>query len=180
MTTPAAGGGDPNFGPGGYLPPKAAHRARKIVLRGPMGVGWPLAAIVAAVVVLATGAAFLWFRARPPGPPFVLAAALTDIDASGGAVVPVGDEPILLVRAGGTLRAFAAPGFDVGWCPTSERLEQPSTASVWALDGALLGGEGGSLAPVRAVVHDADVYVDPAAGSARPPRPTGVRPACAL
>lgn len=172
--------GRPEYGPAGYLPPRAAHRARKIVLRGPMGVGWSLAAIVAAVAVLSTGGFFVWSRAQPPGPPLVLAAPLRHIDARGAAVVDVGALPVLIVRAGGSLRAFAAPAVDVGWCEDSQRLERPTTASVWALDGALLGGRGRSLPPLRAVVHDGDVYVDPTPGDPAVPRPAVARPACGL
>ena len=47
--------GDPEYGPGGYLPSKAAGRARKIVLRAPLGIGWIVASVVLAVVIAVVG-----------------------------------------------------------------------------------------------------------------------------
>ncbi|HWB72263.1 MAG TPA: hypothetical protein VG452_08590 [Egibacteraceae bacterium] len=67
-------------GPPGYLPQRAARRARKIVLRAPLGVGWILAALAAALVVAAAGLAFLLARTGPPGPPFVAVAELDDLE----------------------------------------------------------------------------------------------------
>ncbi|HUG87123.1 MAG TPA: hypothetical protein VMM13_21320, partial [Euzebya sp.] len=43
----------PEFGPGGYLPARAAQRARKIVLREQMGLHWAVAAVVAGLLILA-------------------------------------------------------------------------------------------------------------------------------
>nr|MBA2530088.1 adenosylcobinamide-GDP ribazoletransferase [Euzebyales bacterium] len=60
----------PDYGPRGYLPERAAKRARKIVLREQMGPAWPLAAVAAALLVGATGLWYLVTAGRPPGPPY--------------------------------------------------------------------------------------------------------------
>lgn len=170
----------PDAGPPGYLPQRAARRARKIVLRAPLGVGWILAALAAALVVAAAGLAFLFARAGPPGPPFVPVAELDDLGH--GAARVLTSEPagrLLVVRAGGRLRAFEASGQPVVYCPASRRLESPS-GQVWTLEGQLTGGRGQSLRPVASQVFAGVVYVDP---TARPPpapaAPVGEAPACA-
>lgn len=174
----------PDFGPGGYLPRRAAQRARKIVLREQMGMGWPIAAVTAAVVVALVGAVFLFTATRgaPPGPPFVPVAPLTAVGADGAGTFALdgaggGVDGVLVVRAGG-LRTYAAPGVDVTYCAASRRLEAPGR--VWNLRGRLVGGDGQSLRPLPTRLHDGQVYVDPAAaGPAPEPSPAGETPACA-
>jgi hypothetical protein len=144
----------PDFGPSGYLAPRAAKRARKIVLRERMGLGWPLAAVLAGVVIAVVAAVF-FLRTGPPGPPFVAVISIIDI-APGTA--ELGGEDVLVVRAAGRVRAFRAPGVPVWWCGRNRRLE--SAGSVWTIDGALTGGEGESLRPLETAVHDGRVYVD--------------------
>src|SRR5690606_17036265 len=56
----------PDFGPSGYLPPRAARRARKIMLREPLGLQWAVAAVVAGLLVLLAGAGYLLWQSRPP------------------------------------------------------------------------------------------------------------------
>jgi len=51
--------GDEEFGPGGYLPKQAASRARKIILRAPMGAGWIIASVALGVLIFVAGAIFL-------------------------------------------------------------------------------------------------------------------------
>lgn len=170
----------PDFGPGGYLPRRAAQRARKIVLREQMGIGWPLAAVAAAVVVAAVGVTFLLTRSQPPGPPFAAVGPLDVADPAGVAVVQVDDPSteLLVVRAGGGVRVFEAPDATVVYCPDSRRLEAPGV--VWNLRGRLVGGEGQSLRPLATRIHEGQLYVDPgSAGPPPPPAPAGETPACA-
>ncbi|MBW3601967.1 MAG: hypothetical protein KY434_04605 [Actinobacteria bacterium] len=173
---------EPAYGPGGYLPDRAARRARKIVLRSRMGLGWPVAALLAAALVAAAGAVFLATRAGPPGPPLVPVAPVDAVDPRGASVLRAPDgRRVLVVRAGGGVRAFAAPEAAVAWCPASGRLE--SARSVWDSGGSLLGGPGRSLRPLPAQVFAGRLYVDLTSRSsrslARPPaRPAGARPVC--
>lgn len=168
----------PDFGPRGYLPQRAAQRARKIVLREQMGLGWPLAAATAAVVVAAVGAVFLLTRDEPPAPPYTPAVPLEQVDPRGAAVVDVaGIGDVLVVRAGGGVQVFGAPERDAVYCPASGRLEAPG--AVWNLNGRRVGGDGPSLQPVPTDVHGGTVYVDPTRRPPPPsPLPAGEQPAC--
>lgn len=171
--------GQPEYGPGGYLPQRAAKRARKIVLRERMGLGWPLAALAAAAVIAIAGAVFLSTWSSPPPPPWEAAGPLSLVDPA--TVLPIGglDHGALIVRAGGGLRAFASPADPVAYCPPSGRLESASGA-VWGLDGRLLSGQRGerSLRRIPVQVFDGTVYVNPTEGSALPARPGAATPVC--
>lgn len=167
----------PEFGPAGYLPRRAAQRARKIVLREQMGLGWVLAAVAAGIVLVGVGVALLLTRPSAPGPTFAAVAPLTAIDPAGSEVVRADGAAVLVVRAGGGVRAFAAPDADVRYCAASRRLE--ATGRVWNLRGRLVGGDGASLRPLTTRVHEGVVYVDPTGGAAPPPTAGGdERPAC--
>lgn len=169
----------PEFGPGGYLPERAAKRARKIVLREQMGLGWPLAAVLAALLLVGVGAAYFLTQTGPPGDPFVDAGRLDQVDPRGAESlrIPSGDE-VLVVRGGGGVAVFQDPGVEVTWCRQSRRIES-SAGQVWALDGQLVGGGGESLQPLRSAVFDGVVYVDPAPRTPAPdPAPAGERPTC--
>ena len=168
----------PEFGPGGYLPPKASQRARKIVLREQMGFGWPLAAAGAALLVAIAGAFYLATASRPPGAPYVSLGPFAEVDASGAAVLDDGaGNAALVVRAGGPPRVFLAEQ-TVAWCATSGRLEGGGAA--WSSQGQLVYGEGESLQPLRSVVFDGVVYADFTTPQPKPaPAPNDVPPACA-
>ena len=172
----------PEFGPGGYLPPKAAKRARKIVLREQMGFGWPLAAVAASLLVLIAGGAFLLQMSRPPAYPYVAFAPLTDVPAGGAATLTAPDTgwTAHIVRAGGGVRAFAGEPGDPTWGPESGRLETEDAA--WRPDGTLVhrvGSARESLVPLRSVVHDGVIYVDVANLGTPPPPALGDRaPVC--
>lgn len=167
---------EPEYGPRGYLPERAAKRARKIVLRERMGLGWPIAAALAAVLVLFAGAAYVLARAGPPAPPFERLAPLDAVDPRGVATL----DGYLVVRAGGPLRVFVAPAAAVEWCAAAGQLESAAGA-VWSREGFLLGGDAGPLPRVPAEVHAGDVYVDTDPAHVLPP-PTvpvpGTTPAC--
>lgn len=170
----------PEFGPGGYLPPKASKRARKIVLREQMGFGWPLAAVGASLLVLIAGGAFLYLSTRPPSEPFLPVQLLAEVPADGIAYGSTVDPPAaqaVLVRADGPLRAFQAEG-EIQWCPESRRLETADAA--WTSDGRLVFGEGESLQPLRSVVYDGVIYVDFYSEPLPrpPPAPAGDPPVC--
>ena len=53
--TPTPAPEEPEFGPRGYLPPRASKRARKIVLRAPMSLAWVIAPLVIGVILLIVG-----------------------------------------------------------------------------------------------------------------------------
>lgn len=172
---------EPDYGPGGYLPPRAAQRARKIVLRERMGLQWPIAAIVAAAVVAAVGVVFLLRGAAPPQEPFVPVVRLTTLEPGAAETTAADGTEVLLVRAAGGVHAFVAPGrVEPRFCDASHRLEGGSR--VWTLEGRLVGGaaDATSLARLPVTVFDGQVFVDPT--SPRPPAGpsrTGESPRCA-
>lgn len=157
------GHGDPDFGPRGYLPERASHRARKIVLRSPMGLQWVVASLVAGVAVLIAGTLFLASRGSPPQAPFVEVGRL---DAIGNAAtVDLAGEPVLVVTAAGRVRAFAdAAG--VRYCEAGRQLEA-ADGQVWTLTGRGTSGIP-SLAEHPVVVVDGALYVDPSRTVAGP------------
>lgn len=170
----------PEFGPGGYLPRRAAQRARKIILRERMGLGWPIAAVAAAVVLAIVGVVFLLTRTVAPGPPFVAVGPLEDVQPGEARLVEPADAPlpVLVVRVGGGVGVFEAPGEPVVYCAASRRLEAPG--AVWNLRGRLVGGDGDSLRPLSSRVHDGILYVDPSTTTPAPaPARDGETPVCA-
>lgn len=98
----------PDYGPRGYLPERAARRARKIVLRAPLGLQWVVASVVAGLVVLAVGIVFLLRAGGPPSEPF---RAVGPLDAVGDARLLAAHDT-LLVGAAGRVRAFVVPAGD--------------------------------------------------------------------
>lgn len=193
----------PAFGPPGYLPERAARRARKIVLRAPLGLQWIIAAGVVGIVVLAAGVVFLTRAGRPPGPPFTRVGP-ADTLVSGrqdtGVVSDVSDgvtrgtydprRQVLYLRAGGRIRAFAIPdrladaaspaaggGRLPVWCPSSRHLEAAG-GQVWSPTGRALNG-GRSLVSYPVVVVDGIVYANFTQPPPAPaPTDVGTRPAC--
>jgi hypothetical protein len=165
----------PEYGPPGYLPPRAAKRARKIMLREPLGLQWAIAAVIAGVLVLAAGGVLVVLMSRPPGAPFVPSGPLSAIDPRGaGTVATQAGEDVLVVRAAGGVRAFTAPDQPVAWCAESRHLESTS-GHVWEPNGRLIGGQGESLTPLPVEVHDGVLYVNPSAEG----QPVAAQPALA-
>jgi hypothetical protein len=154
--------GDPEFGPRGYLPERAATRARKIVLRSPLGLQWIIASLVAGVVVVIAGVTLLTRGGGPPDPPFVAVAPVAEV---AGEVVHDQRLDVLLVGLGGRIRAFDAPA-DVRYCEVSRRLESPD-GGVWSLTGRALAGDE-SFAEHPTVTSDGQLYVDPTVTTTRP------------
>jgi hypothetical protein len=170
----------PDFGPSGYLPPRAAQRARKIMLREPLGLQWAAAAVVAGALVLIAGGILLLLMSRPPGAPYVAAGQMSAIDARGAGIVRLETgEEVLVVRGGGGVSVFAAPDQPVSWCVESGRLES-ADGTVWEPTGRLIGGRGASLARLPAEVHDGLIYVNPSAEGQRivPQPQRRAAPAC--
>lgn len=174
MTTDGADPGDrdepgadgpPAFGPSGYLPERASKRARKIVLRAPLGMQWVWAAIVAGAIVLVAGLLFLSRADDGPRPPFEPVGPLVDV--ANGEVRTVGGERMLLVTEGGRPRAFDVGGFEdaPAFCPASRRLETPD--GVWSLTGRGHGTP--SLAEFPTIVSADVLYVDPTTTDPGPP-----------
>jgi hypothetical protein len=153
----------PEFGPGGYLPDRAARRARKIVLRAPLGLQWVVASVVAGIVVLAAGLLLLGRGDSRPAAPWVALGALEDLERS--AVDPV--TGLLVVTVGDRLRAFDAPE-GVSYCAPSNRLEHPD-GRVWALTGRGYAGTP-SLVPVPTLTVSGEAFIDPTVRG-EPPAP---------
>ena len=162
----------PAFGPSGYLPDRAARRARKIVLRAPLGLQWVVASLVAGVVVLVAGFLLLGGRADTPGAPWVALGTVEDLPAS----AYDDGTGLLVVHVAGRVRAFDAPP-GVTYCAPSNRLEHPD-GRVWALTGRGLAGTA-SLAPAPTLTVTGIAYLDPTALGI-PPEPVDdpAEPAC--
>jgi len=162
----------PEFGPSGYLPERASQRARKIVLRAPLGAQWIVASLVAGVVVVVAGVWLLLSAGGAPEAPWV---AVTEVDDVGRALT-VAEQDVLLVAGAGRIRAFAAAG-EVVFCPDSNRLESPE-GRVWSLTGRGLGGAA-SLSEHPTMLHERTVYLDPTIEVAGPdPSDEPAEPAC--
>ena len=169
---PRTSGPAPEFGPSGYLPERASQRARKIVLRSPLGLQWVIASVVAGVIVLVAGVVFLLSSGDPPPSPWVGAGPIEDI----GDARPHDDLDVLLVAAGGRIRAFAHAA-DLDYCPDSHRLESPD-GRVYRLTGRGTGGVD-SLTEHPTLVQDGVVYVDPTRTMPGPePSSEVAEPAC--
>lgn len=143
----------PAYGPGGYLPERAAHRARKIILRAPLGLQWIAAALVAGVVVVAASLWVLQGPASELSEPWV---ALGDVSSFGEATY-LDDYDVLVVGAAGRIRVFANAA-DVTFCAASRQLET-ADGRVWRLTGRGTGGEP-SLIEVFSQVHRDVLYID--------------------
>lgn len=152
---PAEAGADVDdleFGPSGYLPPKASARARKIVLRAPLGIQWVVGAVVAGIVVVVAGVLW-WSQSGPPAAPFVATVAVAEVDGS----VVLEDLDALVVTAGGPVVVFA-DATDLALCEANGRIE--GRGGVWsASTGRGFGVE--SLARHPTLVHDGVLFVDP-------------------
>lgn len=145
---------DLDYGPSGYLPKKASARARKIVLRAPLGIQWVIAALVAGVVVVVAGVVFL-SRSGPPGAPYEATVEVTAIDE----VATLDGHDAVAVGAAGPVRVYVLPrdGSEITWCAANDRLE--SGNAVWSSSsGRGLGVE--SLDRHPSEVHDGVLYVD--------------------
>lgn len=153
---------DLEFGPGGYLPERAAKRARKIVLRAPLGMQWVIASVVAGLVVVVAGVLLLT-RGGAPDPPFVAVAEVADV---AGEVVRDETTGAVLVGLSGRVRAFATDE-ELDYCPASRRLESPD-GGVWSLTGRSLSDRP-SLAEHPTLSADGVLYVDPTVTTQPPP-----------
>lgn len=163
----------PEFGPSGYLPPRAAKRARKIVLRAPLGLQWVVGSLIVGALVV--GAGVLWLTADDaPGDPWIALGPAAEVGAASRE-----DDLDLLLVGNGRVRAFAEAGEQgLAFCPASRRIESPD-GGVWSLTGRGLGGQP-SLREHPTLVRDGVLYVDPTRLSSAPPASDGsVEPACA-
>lgn len=170
MTEPSP---TPDFGPRGYLPERASKRARKIVLRAPLGLQWIVAAVAFGVIVLAAG--LVWLTAGgPPGPPFVAAGPVT---VTSPTVTHLDEVDAWLVTGAGPALAIAGEQVDdLTWCEASRRLES-ADGRVWTATGRGLGTP--SLATHPLVVHEGTAYVDPTTvRDGTRPAEDAVAPAC--
>lgn len=152
----------PDFGPSGYLPDRAAKRARKIVLRAPLGAQWIVGAILAGILVVIAGVLYLQGRDAPPPAPWVAVGVVTDLEVSEFDA----DLDALIVTAGGRARAFSAAGH-VSYCTDSNRLEA-ADGGVWSLTGRGLDGTP-SLEEHPTLLSADRLYVDPSRTVPAPP-----------
>ncbi len=164
---------DPDFGPSGYLPERASKRARKIVLRAPLGLQWIIAAAVFGIIVVVAGV--LWLgTSGPPTAPYVAVGSFSD-DFATVPVTHLDDLDAWVVTAGPLMVVAGADVDALTYCEDSRRLQDG--ARVWDLAGRGLGTD--SLQTHPAVVHDGTLYVDPTV--TRPgarPAPDPEPPAC--
>lgn len=162
----------PEFGPRGYLPERAARRARKIVLRAPLGLQWVVGSIVAGAAVLVAGLLLLGRGDAPPGPPWVDLGPVAELDVA--ATDP--GTGLLVVTVAGRLRALEAPA-GTRYCPATNRLEHPD-GRVWAVTGRGLGGTA-SLPVAPTLTTSGRGYVDPTARQpVLEPLPEPTMPGC--
>ncbi len=148
------------FGPSGYLPERASKRARKIVLRAPLGSQWIVGSIVAGVVLVVAGVWFLLASGSGPEPPWEPVASVAEVAPA----LRVDD--LLLVPGAGRVRAFADAGAVV-YCEPTNRLGSPD-GGVWTLTGRGLAGTP-SLEEHPTQLHDGTVYVDRTVRTPAPP-----------
>ncbi|MFP4149570.1 MAG: hypothetical protein ACLFV0_08775 [Nitriliruptoraceae bacterium] len=148
------------FGPSGYLPERASKRARKIVLRAPLGSQWIVGSIVAGVVLVVAGVLFLLTSGSGPQAPWEPVAEIAEVAPA----LRVDD--LLLVPGAGRVRAFADAG-EATYCEASNRLESPA-GEVWSLTGRGLAGTA-SLEEHPTQLHEGTVYVDPTVRVPGPP-----------
>ncbi|MEX2421007.1 MAG: hypothetical protein WD670_04230 [Actinomycetota bacterium] len=163
----------PEFGPTGYLPERASKRARKIVLRAPLGLQWMVAALVAGLVVVVAGVLFLQRGETPPPAPWVELAPVARV----GDALHDAEFEVLAVGATGRVRVFADAA-EIDYCAASNRLEA-SDGRVWSLTGRAFA-DGTSLEEYPSLVQGATLYMDPTRTVAGPTASGDrVEPACA-
>ncbi|TVR27667.1 MAG: hypothetical protein EA387_00895 [Nitriliruptor sp.] len=150
------------FGPSGYLPERASKRARKIVLRAPLGAQWIVASLVAGVAVVIAGLLFLQQSSGAPSEPWIPAAEVAELDRA----TPGADGTVLLVVGASRVRAFVDAA-SLAYCEPTNRLESEG-GGVWTLTGRGLGGAD-SLDEHPTTIHDDTVYVDPSRVLPGPP-----------
>lgn len=160
-------GGRPEFGPSGYLPERASKRARKIVLRAPLGIQWVVASVLAGVAVVVAAVLFLSSSSGPPGAPFERVGTLDEL--ADLATTEVAGREVAILTAGGRPRAFAVADGpdDLRYCAEVNRLVS-GDGDVWLPTGRGLGGAP-SLAEHPIVAHDGVLYVDPTRTADGPP-----------
>ena len=147
----------PDFGPSGYLPERASQRARKIILRAPLGIQWVIAAVIAGLVVIVAALVFFRTSSGPPVPPYERVGELAGLPDL--LVTTVGGEEVAILTAGGRPRAFAVSDgpADLRYCPGPNRLVA-GTDQVWLPTGRGLGTPSLDEHPV--VAHGGVLYVD--------------------
>ncbi len=165
---PPATDPSPEFGPAGYLPERAAKRARKIVLRAPMGIHWVFGSLFAGLIVVVAGVLLLTRGSADPGAPFRDLGPLEALPANSilPSATPDGRDVVVIIGEG-RIRAFTRDGGVEGlaWCDASRHVEDG--VNVWNLTGRSLDG-GTSLELLPVVATNGKVFVDPSRVQAGP------------
>jgi hypothetical protein len=166
----------PAFGPSGYLPERASKRARKIVLRAPLGLQWIVGALAAGVLLVLSGVALFGADDTPQAPFAVAVADVGTLPPS--STIALDGREALVVSVGGRPRVFL-PGDGAApvWCEASGLLED-GDGGAWRGTGRGVAGTP-SLRELPALVSDGALYVD-ATRPLPPARPDedGPTPAC--
>lgn len=169
---PNASDDRPEFGPGGYLPERAAHRARKIILRAPLGLHWIVAALVAGVVVVIASVWVLRGPASELSEPWIALGPVETFDEASFR----DDHDVLVVTAAGRVRVFADASA-VRFCAESRQLEA-ADGRVWRLTGRGTANTP-SLVEVVSQVHREVLYIDPTrTRTPEPPSAEIFQPGC--
>jgi hypothetical protein len=142
-----------------WLPPRAA-KARKLILRGNLGLPWLLGAVAAALVILVAGAALL-LQGDRPGPPWALVGPLGRFPAGVVSQADVGARVLVVDRRGDVVRGFmAAPG-PCQVTADGAGFARPCQGERWDADGRPAPGAGQpALARVAVRVARGGLYVD--------------------
>jgi hypothetical protein len=143
-----------------WLPPRAA-KARKLILRGQLGLPWLLGAVTAALLILVAGGVLLAQGGRP-GAPWVPVGPV-DRFPSGAVVQTAGPAGAVLVvdRRGGLVRAFVAGPGRCQVVADGDGFARPCEGRRWDAEGRPSGVSGPALTRVPARVADGALYVDP-------------------
>ncbi len=123
-----------------------------------MGVGWPIAAVVAGLAIVAITLPLVLSSGGEPEAPFVDVGAIDAVPAAGSAFLDAGAAEVLVVRGTGSLLAFLDASEGAAFCPASRRIEDGERA--WTVQGRLVVGEGSSLRPVAVSAFEDRLFVN--------------------
>ena len=139
-----------------YLPPRAA-RARKLILRGQLGLPWVLAALAAAAVILVAGTAFL-VRSGRPVEPWVRVGPAAAHQPGTVTQAPGPEGRVLVIDRRGTVRAFLVQPAPCEVRAAGDGFARACTGERWDPSGRP-SKPGPALERVPAQLSHGDLYV---------------------